>query len=251
MAARSGYVVNGVLHVLIGVIAIRISTGNGGTGQADQSGALRQIARAPGGVVILWLLVVGLAALGVWQIAHLVRSRGSQREHLWSHRFGDVSRAVVFFAIAVTAFTFARGSSTDSTKASKTLSARILQAPGGELLLIAVGLTVLGVGVYFVARGVSLKFRNDLSVPAMPMGAVVTVAGPVGYIAKGVALGVVGVLFVVAAWTFDPQKATGLDGALLTLAHLRFGRVILLAVGIGVIVYGLYLGARARWGKLD
>jgi hypothetical protein len=34
------------------------------------------------------------------------------------------------------------------------------------------------------------------------------------------------------------------------LAHLPFGTVILVAVGIGVIAYGVYLGARARLARL-
>jgi hypothetical protein len=78
----------------------------------------------------------------------------------------------------------------------------------------------------------------------------VTVLGVVGYVAKGLALVAVGVLFAVAAVTFDPSKAKGLDGALKALAHLPFGTVILVAVGIGVIAYGVYLGARARLARL-
>ncbi|RKR73331.1 DUF1206 domain-containing protein [Frondihabitans australicus] len=250
-AARSGFAVNGLLHVLIGILAIRIATGNGGSGQADQSGALRQIASVPAGVVVLWVLVVGLVALAGWHVVQIVHSRGQELDHPFWHRVTLASKAVVFLAIGLTAFTFARGGSTDSTKSSKTLSARILAAPGGELLLIVIGLAIVGVGVYFVVRGVTAKFRKELDLPGGTIGSAVTVLGFVGFIAKGVALAVVGILFVVAAWTFDPQKATGLDGALQSLAGLPFGRVILFVVGAGVVCYGLYLGARARWGKLE
>jgi hypothetical protein len=34
------------------------------------------------------------------------------------------------------------------------------------------------------------------------------------------------------------------------LAALPFGVVILLVVGVGLIAYGLFCGARARWGSL-
>jgi hypothetical protein len=69
-------------------------------------------------------------------------------------------------------------------------------------------------------------------------------------VAKGIALFVVGVLFVVAAVTADPEKASGLDGALKSLIDLPFGKVILVAVGVGLIAYGLFCGARARWARL-
>jgi hypothetical protein len=42
--ARAGYVVSGLLHVIIGYLAIRIALGTGG-GSADQSGALAAISR--------------------------------------------------------------------------------------------------------------------------------------------------------------------------------------------------------------
>ena len=59
--ARIGYVVLGILHIVIGVIAISIATGGGG--EADQGGALEQIQKTPAGVFLLWTIVIGLAAL--------------------------------------------------------------------------------------------------------------------------------------------------------------------------------------------
>ena len=250
VAARSGYAVNGLLHVVIGVVALRVATGNGGSGQADQSGALQQIARAPGGVFLLWVLFAGLLALGLWQLLQVVLERKASDEHPWAHRVGSVGKAVAFLAVAFTAFTFARGGHSNSSSSSKTASAKILEAPGGELLLIVVGLVVVGIGVFFAFRGVAVRFRNDLEPTPGPVLVTATVLGAVGYVAKGVALVVVGILFVVAAWTFDPKKATGLDGALLALARLPSGSIILLCVGIGLICYGLYCGVRARYGKL-
>jgi hypothetical protein len=74
--------------------------------------------------------------------------------------------------------------------------------------------------------------------------------GVVGYVAKGIAIAVTGVLFIVAAWTHDPQKAGGLDAALHTLASLPFGTVILWIVGAGLVIYGLYCFARARYSRM-
>lgn len=54
---------NGVLHLLIGWIAVRIALGSGG--EATDSGASAEIASAPGGQVMLWVGAAGFLALGL------------------------------------------------------------------------------------------------------------------------------------------------------------------------------------------
>jgi hypothetical protein len=247
--ARLGFAVNGLLHILVGAIAISITTGSGG-GEADQSGALQHLANAPGGVFLLWSVVVGMAALGIWQClaAFLVPGRDPKRK--WAHRIGELSKGIVYFVIAVTAFTFARGSSSSSSNKTESFSAKLLAAPGGVLLLAVIGLVVLVIGAFFIWRGATGKFLRDIHVPPGAAGGAVTVLGLVGYVAKGIALAVVGVLFLVGAFTFDSSKATGLDAALKTLAQLPYGPIILFVVGVGVIAYGLYLFARAALARL-
>jgi hypothetical protein len=93
-------------------------------------------------------------------------------------------------------------------------------------------------------------FRKDLEMPSGTAGRVVGVLGVVGYVAKGIAVGVVGVLFVVAALTLDPGRASGLDGALKALSALPAGAVLLTAVGAGLAAFGVYTFARARYARL-
>ncbi len=67
-----------------------------------------------------------------------------------------------------------------------------------------------------------------------------TVLGTVGYVGKGIAVAVVGVLIVVAGVRSDPDQATGLDGAFDALRDLPAGSVVLVAVGVGFLAYGVY-----------
>jgi Domain of Unknown Function (DUF1206) len=71
-------------------------------------------------------------------------------------------------------------------------------------------------------------------------------AGVVGYIAKGIALAVVGALFVTAAVSNSSTKATGLDGALRSMREQAVGSWLLTGVALGIASYGLYTFARAR-----
>lgn len=81
-------------------------------------------------------------------------------------------------------------------------------------------------------------------------GILATRAGEVGYIAKGIALAVVGVLFLTAAAQNSARKATGLDGALRTLREQPFGPWLLSAVALGIATYGVYSFARARYARV-
>ncbi|MFB2556730.1 DUF1206 domain-containing protein [Herbiconiux liangxiaofengii] len=249
--ARSGFAINGLLHILIGGIAISVALAGGEGGEADQSGALRQVSGSPGGAFVLWVAVVGLFALGVWQLVQLPLIDKGDTKKTWGRRFVEGAKGVVYLAIGATVLTFALGGSSSSSDSSQTLSAQLLATPGGVFLLVALGLVVLGIGVGFVAIGVRRGFTKQITVPAGSAGRAVVALGVVGYVAKGIALGVVGVLFVVAAATFDPEKASGLDGALKRLADLPYGVAILVAVGVGFIAYGIFQIARAKLARLD
>jgi hypothetical protein len=246
--ARTGFAVNGLMHVVIGVVAIGIATGSGG--EADQSGAFATLATAPGGPFILWIIVIGMVALGVWLILAAFLIPGADPKRKWAHRIAEIAKGLVYLALGATAFSFARGGSTNSASASQNFSATLLAAPGGVIVLVVAGLAVVGIGGYFIVKGATRKFKQNIRVSSGAAGRATVFAGVVGYIAKGLALCVVGILVVVGALVANPTQSTGLDGALHTFATLPFGPWILAAVGIGLIAYGLYSFARARLARL-
>ena len=248
LLARVGFAVNGLLHLLIGFIAIGVATGGGG--EADQSGALSHLAAAPLGILILWTVTAGLAALGLWVVlgAFLFRSADSKKRI--THFVKEFGKGVAYLAVAATAFTFARGGSSSSSGDTTSFSADLLSNPGGVLVLVLVAALVFGIGAYFVYTGATHRFTGDIAVPSGAPGKVTVFLGVFGYVAKGIALMVVGVLFGAAAFTADAAKATGLDGALQSLSELPQGTIVLSVIGIGLITYGVYGFARARYARL-
>ena len=246
--ARIGYVVLGILHIVIGVIAISIATGGGG--EADQGGALEQIRSAPMGVALLWIIAIGLLALAIWQIAEAFLERNPDTKKKWGYRVKYLGTAAVYIAIAVTAFVYATGGQSDSSESTQSFSAQLMATPGGVFLLVLVGLIVAAIGIAFIVRGITRAFTKHLDLPPDPAGKGIVTFGVVGYIAKGIAIGVAGILFIVAAVTANPEEAGGLDAALHTLAELPFGPIILWIVGAGLIIYGLFCFARARYAKM-
>src|SRR5690554_7681569 len=90
-AARAGFAVNGLLHLLIGGIALGVAFGSGG--EADQGGALQGLASTPGGVFVLWVVAIGLIALGLFQVLETVLVRGTDKE-AWVDRAKQGGKAI-------------------------------------------------------------------------------------------------------------------------------------------------------------
>lgn len=238
--ARLGYGASGVLHLLLAYLTARIALGGGGK-QASQSGALSTLAEEPVGQVLLWVIAVGFTLLAVWQLTELVVR----------HEAFDMAKAggklVLYGALAWTSFTFASGGSTSSNKQTKEFTVTLMKAPAGRVLVGLVGVAIIGIAGYHVYKGWRERFLEDLREHPARW---VVIAAKVGYIAKGIALAAVGVLFIAAAIQQRSGKATGLDGALRSMRDLPAGTVVLLCVALGLAAYGVYSFARARYARV-
>ena len=245
--ARAGFVVVGIVHIIIGAIAVSIASGGGG--DADQDGAMEQIRSTPVGGLVLGMIAVALIALAVWQVASGLLTGGKETRK-WGMRIKLIGIAGAYLVIAGLALIFAFGGHVESEDTSRALSAVVLSAPGGIVALIVLGLTVAGVGIGFIVIGFTRGFEKTMDVPTGPSRPGIIALGVAGYIAKGIAIAVTGALFVVAAWTQDPQKAAGLDAALRSLVDLPLGRAILWLVGVGLAIYGVFSMVRARFARM-
>jgi hypothetical protein len=242
MAARVGYAVNGVLHLLIGWIALSLAWGLGASQSADQSGALGTLASNTFGRVLLWIAVVGWLGLGLWHLLQAVISRGDAKD-----RLKYAAKGATYLAVCWLAFEFARGSSSSSSEQTADFTGSLMSQPFGTALVILVGLVIIGVGIYHIHKGWKKKFLADL---VEHPGEAVEKLARFGYIAKGVALIVVGGLFGIAALENDPEEATGLDGALKTLLDAPAGQWLVTLVGLGFIAFAIYSFVRAKKARI-
>lgn len=247
--ARGGYAASGVLHLLLGWLAVRLALG-APAGSTDQQGALRELAAAPGGALLLWATAVGFAGLALWQLTEAVAGvPGTKAAQQVGARTKAGAKAVLYGVLAGTAVRVATGSSGGGSEEGVT--ADLMHAPAGRWLVALAGLVVVGVGVFHVVKGWRRSFLEDLrATGGGSVGSAVVRLGQVGYVAKGFALGVLGALFVTAAVTADPKKAGGLDDALHAIREQPFGTVLLVATGLGLAAYGVYSFARARYARL-
>ena len=250
--ARVGLVAYGIVHLLIAWIALQVAWSGGG--DASSGGALRALAAQPFGQTVLWVTAVSLVTLVLWQVATAVS--GYQSEDGFKRtrkRLAAVGRVVVYSVLAFSASRIAAGSGGSSGSDSKEegFTAELLSAPAGRVLVLIVAVAILAVAARHVHRGWTDSFTHDLEAGASTgqAGSLVLVVGRAGYVAKGVAIGVVGVLFGWSAISYDPEKAGGLDDALQTVRDQPFGPYLLTVVALGLAAFGLFCFAWARYAR--
>jgi hypothetical protein len=252
--ARIGLLAYGLVHLLVAWLALQLAWGGGG-GEADQSGAMATLAQSPVGKPLLWIIAVGLLALAVWQAAEALQWRGAlhgagrQKKKAVQEIVKSVARAVVYIALAVLAIKFAVGSGKSSAQQQQEGTAGVFGWPGGRFLVGIAAIVLICVGANLVYKGVKKTFLEQIDLTEAPPSAtrLITRVGQVGFPAKGIALALVGGLLGYAAITFDPSKARGLDGAMRTVLSAPFGEVLLTLVAVGIVAFGVFLFARARY----
>lgn len=245
---RFGLVAYGVVHLLLAWIALQLAFGETGR-SASSSGALKELASQPFGGVAIWAVALGMTLLVLWRLVEAAFGHEQEdgKEKL-GKRAASLLKAVLYGAVAFSAFKVALGSGGSGGSGSDSLTSRVMNWPGGQVLVGLGGLAVIGYGAFTAYRGWSEKFLEHLDIDGTSGrdGRAYRVFGKVGYIAKGISVGVVGGLFVYAAVTHEADESGGLDQALRTVLDQPFGPVLLSAIALGIGCYGLFCFARAR-----
>lgn len=252
--ARAGLVARGVNYLLVGSLAVQIALGSGGQ-QADTTGALRAVARHPGGVVVLWLLAAGFAGLALWRFAETAYGQAGPGGRAAAKRVTSLVLGVFYGCICgfVVDFILGAGGGTSGDRESKSFTARLLAHSGGQVLVGVIGVTVaaagFGIGIYAIRRKFATYLRTAQMSPLTRK--VVEGLGVAGHLTRGAVFCVAGAFLVDAAVSFDPQKAQGLDGSLRKTAGTPLGSWLLLAIALGLVIFGLYSWCEARWRMVE
>jgi len=250
---RVGLIGYGIVHLLIGWLALQLAFGDR-SGSPDQQGALQQIAQESYGDVLLWTIGIGLLFMAVWQVFEALWGHTSRDEPKRTiKRVGSAGKVVIYAIVGISSIKFAMEAQSGGKSSTDSMTADLMKQTAGQWLVAAVGIVIIVVGVMQVKRGVTKSFTKDLTGDATSgtSGTAVEKFGQVGYISKGIAVGVVGFHFVWAAWDHDPKKAGGLDTALRKILDQPFGPVLLAAIALGIIAFGLYCFAWAKYADTN
>ena len=247
LLGRVGLAGYGVVHLLVGWLAVQIALGTP-IGNADVQGAVASVASTRFGEVALMVGVVCLVAFALWQLTAAVLGfrwvSGGERVR---KRVGAVSKAIAMLGLAAAAVAFLGGGRRSGNAGARAATADLLALPAGRLLVAGAAVVVLVIAVAMTYTGVRRTFMDDLDVRHLPEGVRhgIEILGAIGHVARALALGVVGVLLGTAALASDAARAGGLDAALRLLATTPLGVSVLIVVALGFAAFGLFCIADA------
>jgi hypothetical protein len=250
--ARVGLAARGFVYVLISVLAFQIAFVDRAK-EADQRGAFRTLAQNGFGKIVLWIVIVGFLGYAIWQASEAAWGHQGERDDRKRtvSRMESALKAAIYTGLAVVAFLVVTNSS-EGGQGSAELTAKLLKMTGGQFIVALAGVVIVTAAAVVAWRGLRTKFEEHLDLwrlrPAT-RSAIINL-GRIGYVARGIVFALAGILVVVAAVTFDPQKARGLDAALRQLAAQPYGPWLLSLAALGLLCFGAYSFAEARYRRL-
>jgi hypothetical protein len=248
--ARAGFVARGLIYVIIGILAWKLAIGSGAP-TADQQGALQAIAHQPFGHALLVLVAIALAGYSLWRLFRAALGHGPEGSDSTADRIAALGSGIAYAGLCALAVANLLSSRSGSSTSHRT-AAGLFGSTAGTWLVGAAGMLLIGVGLYQAYRGISRDFLEDSKTDEMDPAvqrSFESIAS-VGHIARAVVFSLVGVFLVKAAAEFNPNNAVGLDGALAKLARASYGPYMLGVVATGLVAFGIYSLADARYRRI-
>jgi hypothetical protein len=250
--ARVGYGVRGLIYIMMGFLSLSVALGKGGT-VTDQQGAIAAIGRQPAGLVLLWVVLVGLVSYAIWGVIRAVLDPLQKGHDLKGviARLAYVFSAVSYAILVLPTYGFITGAGSAQSGANTQESlAMILSKSWGHMAVAAIGVIVIAAGLYQVYQGFNSSFDKQFQSYAMTAREVkwATQLGRFGTASRGLIIAVVGfLLFQVGIQTGTADQAVGIDAALLTLQRQPYGIWLLGIVALGLIAFGLFSAMSGIW----
>ena len=125
--ARFGLAARGFVYLVIGWLTLQIALGHH-TPQANQSGALAEVAQHSFGQALLWLLGAGFAAYAIWRLSQAAFGTAAEGTKA-GPRLKSLVRGIVYAGFAVSTFSFIAGTSTRGQRQQQVIGDRPGHAP--------------------------------------------------------------------------------------------------------------------------
>ena len=246
-AARTGRAARAAVYLVMGALAIDV--GLGGRAEVDQRGAVTRTIHLPFGGWLVGLLALGFAAYALWRLSEAAFGTTGEGDGA-GPRIKSLCRGLAYVVLAVTTTTVLLGGRGSQSGTQRHLAAEAMSHPGGRLAVALVGAVVVVVGAAMIREGWAKKFLRYFG--ALPRGrrGLLVVLGRTGTVARGLVFVTVGVLVIVAAWRAEPDRAGGIDEAFDTLLAAPYGPLLVVALGLGLVVFGVYGVAEACWRRV-
>lgn len=235
--ARLGFVVRGMLYILIAWLVI--ATGR----TEDLTGAMEYLGHGLGRGMLI-VMIGGMAGYGLWRVNDAAFGMDSGRHHAkaWRRRIAAAGSGAIYLFLAYKALRIMVAGRSGSGDAHGH-AATALHLPGGVVLLGTAAAVLAGAGLVQLYKAGSCSFLRHLDDRARRP--IAKWLGRIGYGARGVIFLTVGYLLARAALDRNAAQAGGLEQALDALRG-----PLEVPVAMGLALFGLYSLVEARYRSI-
>ena len=251
---RVGYGARGFIYIVMGLLAVEVALGKGGT-LASPLGAIAAIGKQPAGLILLWVVLVGIICYAAWGVVRAVfdpLGKGHDMKGVFA-RLGFLVSAFGYAILILPTYGYITGNSqTANGSSTQKFISSVMAMPLGRWAIGILGMASLAGGLYQIYLGFKSDFDQQFHTYTLTPTEtkLVTDVGRFGTAARGVVFALVGVLITLAAYQANPKQPVGMDTALGTLLHQPFGIWLLAVVAVGLIAFGFYSMLCAIWFRL-
>ncbi len=245
--AKSGFFMKGVVYLLIGILATMTAFGLGGE-VSGKTGIFQFILEQPFGRILLGIVSVGLFGYAAWRWTQAFIDPENSEDDMQNKlkRVGFFISGFLYGTFATYAMKMAiQGYKSGGGSGRTTIIAKILDIPGGQIIVGIIALAIFGKGAYEIWKGISSEHMDKVGNLGFKTKEAVRKAGQVGYISRGIVLLVGGYITARAAIESNASKAGGTEGAF----EFMFSTANAWLVGIvalGLALYGLFMIIKAK-----
>ena len=167
-------------------------------------------------------------------------------------RLGYLVVAGSYIGLAWGAFGLASGlgnGGSGSDVEARGWTARALAVPFGDAAVLLLGLILISTALAQAYQVYTLAFARRLCLDALarPAAAAVRLLGRVAVLARAAVLGLIGYFLARAALSDNARMARGMAGALGVLGRRQYGHLLLGAMAVGFLAYGVYSFIEVRY----
>ena len=252
--ARIGFAAKGLIYIIIGYLAFKIVIGIGGQ-TAGMKDVLKTIAKQsqPFGNIILSIIALGLIAHAYWRLMQSVFNADNKDINFKNtiDRIGYFTSVIIYGGLSFFAFKIIFGSNS-SGGSPEGLTGSVLSQSFGIYLIILVGLSIGGSGLYQIYFGISSKFEFKFNLKEMnnleeKLTRYICI---IGLTARGIVFVLLGIFLIQAGLEYNPHKAAGINKTLQKALYQPYGHWLLGAAAIGLAAYGGYCIILAKYRKI-
>lgn len=244
-----GCLSTGLIYLGIGVVAIfsflRLKEGG-----ADETSLLVFLNQFTLGKIFIWIILLGTLSYVIWRIFEAIKDPyeyGGDAKGLAKRTgIGLSSIADVLIAYSAIQVLIGGGGGSEDGRPDehREMVGAVLQENGGDWLIIIGGIVILVTAVVQLIYGTTQGYKERLAIGHFNSTKQSTIhfLAWVGYVSRGIILGITGFFFVKAGILSEAQHIVNTDKAFDFIGD-HIGHVFFILVAAGTICYGFFMFA--------